>query len=55
MNDFVELGDGNPGMTNISLNGENYSYPRTPPPVPMKNISREPDGKFKIHQEDGPE
>lgn len=49
---FKELSDVDSRLTNITWNGEMYEYPRKPPVVPVKSISREPDGKFRTCREE---
>ncbi|KAH9222263.1 hypothetical protein DL95DRAFT_518658 [Leptodontidium sp. 2 PMI_412] len=53
-NEFLELSDVSDSsqvMTNITVNGEEYTYPRNPPAVPPKTIWRDSDGKFKVQAE----
>ncbi|KAG4430400.1 hypothetical protein IFR05_014120 [Cadophora sp. M221] len=52
--EFLELSDVSDAsqvMTNITVNGEDYEYPRRAPAVPAKTIWRDSDGKFKVQTE----
>tara|TARA_R110002060_G_scaffold70127_1_gene78715 strand:- start:855 stop:1103 length:249 start_codon:yes stop_codon:yes gene_type:complete len=45
--ELSDVSDASQAMTNITVNGEDYTYPRAAPAVPPKIIWRDPDGKFQ--------
>ncbi|KAH7369650.1 integral membrane protein [Rhexocercosporidium sp. MPI-PUGE-AT-0058] len=51
---FLELSDvsdSSQAMTNITVNGEDYTYPKKLPAVPSKIIWRDSEGKFNLETE----